>query len=147
MQDEKIADLTAKGLGTALQNQRVAVASGDGHSYGLMYVDKVLAGVGAQVANGGVDLAPAELLDLADEEETDLVFVSLHCGQVLDYSRQLLELAKLRGRSYRIFVGGMLNAMVPGYTEPIDVTDRLLEMGIHAHNDLEDSIRKIAAAQ
>lgn len=127
----------------ALKDLKVVAVSADGHSYGLLLVDNVLNEVGATVVNGGVDMEPSSVLDLADEEGTDLIFISIHCGQVLDYSRQILRLAKKRGKQYHIFVGGKLNAMLSGHTEPVDVTDKVLEMGVHPSNDLVASIKLI----
>ena len=145
MYEQKTRELSRKKYDSIMNGRKTVVASADGHSYGLLYIEKVLQGLGTNVLNCGVDASPADLLDLADEEDTDLIMISIHCGQVLDYCSQLLNLSELRGKKYRFFVGGMLNAMLPGNTEPIDVTDRLREMGIHAYNDLEDSIKLIAS--
>ncbi|MFU2015851.1 cobalamin B12-binding domain-containing protein [Peribacillus butanolivorans] len=119
-----------------LKNCKVVAVSADGHSYGLLLVDNVLSELDATVVNGGVDMEPSSVLDLADEEGSNQILISIHCGQALDYSKQILKLAKDRGKEYHIFMGGMLNAMLPGNTEPVDVTDKLIEMGIHASNDL-----------
>jgi methylmalonyl-CoA mutase cobalamin-binding subunit len=138
-----IEDLMQQGFKSALKGKKIIAVSADGHSYGLMLVDEVLRELNASVVNGGVDMEPAAVLDLADEEGTRFIFISVHCGQVLDYCKQILELAKKRGRKYHIFVGGMLNAMLPGNTEPVDVTDKLLELGIYPSNDLASAVRFI----
>jgi hypothetical protein len=39
----------------------------------------------------------------------------------------------------------MLNAILPGHTEPVYVTDKLLELGVHATNDLPEAVRLIQA--
>ena len=134
------------GYENALLGKKLIAVSADGHSYGLMYVERVLHGLGAVVINGGVDVTAPDLLDLADEEGVTDIFVSLHCGQVLDYSRLLSELAEVRGRKYRIFVGGMLNGMLPGNTEPVDVTDILCELGVYPSNELRDAVDIIKEA-
>lgn len=36
-----------------------------------------------------------------------------------------------------------MNAMLPGNTVPVDVTDQLIELGIHPSNDLLKSVRLI----
>ncbi len=41
-------------------------------------------------------------------------------------------------------MGGMLNAMLPGYTEPVDVADLINEIGVFATNDFEKQINYIA---
>lgn len=141
--DKIVVDLIGKGYKGTLNGKKIVAVSADGHSYGLMLVDNVLNELDATVINGGVDMEPASVLDLADEEGTDLVLISAHCGQVLDYSKQILKLAEKRGKSYHIFMGGMLNAMLPGNTEPVDVKDKLIELGINASNDLENTVKFI----
>lgn len=141
MADEIIQDIKSEVLDHSLSGKKIVVVSADGHSYGLMLVDRVMHHTGARIINGGVDMDPIDLLDLADEEETNIVMISAHIGQVLDYGRQLLELQRKRGKTYHIFVGGMMNAMLPGNTVPVDVTDQLIELGIHPSNDLLKSIR------
>lgn len=144
IKDKIVKDLFNKGYDSSyLNSKKVVVASADGHSYGLMLVDNVLNEIGAEVINGSVDVEPATALDLADEEGTKIVVISAHCGQVLDYSKQILELAKERNKEYHIFMGGMLNAMLPNNTEPVDVQDKLVEMGIKASNDLEYLVKSI----
>jgi len=144
--DEKeriVLGLRDKGYSGALQDRKVIVASADGHSYGLLLVETVMNEMNATVVNGGVDMEPETILDLADEEGTDIILVSVHCGQVLDYCRQLVQLIEQRTRSYHIFVGGMLNALLPGHTEPVDVTRELLELGVYPSNDLERTVGTI----
>jgi methylmalonyl-CoA mutase cobalamin-binding subunit len=138
-----VADLNRKGYRDALQGKKIIVVSADGHSYGLMLVDHILNELKAHVINGGVDMYPVDVLDLADEEGTSIIMVSAHIGQILDYSRQITELARRRGRTYHIFAGGMLNALPPGYTEPIDVTDQVRELGVYATNDLLEAVEFI----
>jgi len=52
----------------------------------------------------------------------------------------LTEFSKKRGKKYNVVMGGMLNAMLPGYTEPVEVDDLIKEMGICATNDFEKQI-------
>jgi methylmalonyl-CoA mutase cobalamin-binding subunit len=138
-----VSYLMKKGYKSALKGEKMVVVSADGHSYGLSLVNSVLSKLNAVVINGGVDMEPAAVLDLADEEGTNIILISIHCGQVLDYCRLIIELAEERGKKYHIFVGGMLNAMLPGHTEPVDVTDKLVEMGIHPSNNFENMVRLI----
>lgn len=143
MNDEIVTGLKSKGYQDVLNGQKIVVVSADGHSYGLMLVDNVLAEMGAAIANGGVDMEPASALDLADEEGTSFIAVSAHNGQGLDYSKQIINLAEQRGKEYTVFMGGMLNGLLPGNSEPVDVTDLINETGVHASNDLEDLIRAV----
>ncbi len=143
MKDEVVAKLKAKGCKDALKGQKIVAVSADGHSYGLMLVDNVLTEMGGTVINGGVDMEPASVLDLADEEGTVFIAISAHNGQGIDYSKQIMKLAEERSREYTIFMGGMLNALLPGNSEPVDATDLINKTGVHASNDLEDLIRAV----
>ena len=86
----------------------------------------------------------AFVLDLADEEDADVVIVSVHCGQSLDYAKLVSEISQKRNKKYNVVMGGMLNAMLPGYTEPVDVADLINEIGVFATNDFEKQINYIA---
>lgn len=143
MMQEIIDELMNDHCQGILNGKKIVAASGDAHTYGLVLVEGVLNAAGAEVVNGGVDMAPVDMLDLADEENTPFIGVSCHNGQALDYARQLLELAGKRGKEYWIFMGGKLNAILPGDAEPTEIADRLLEMGIHAENDIRKTVRQI----
>lgn len=142
--DEIVADLKGKGYENAMKGKKIICASADGHSYGLLLIDQVWTEMNAEVVNSGTYMEPAFVLDLADEEDADAICVSVHCGQILDYAKQLKEQEEKRGKEYKILLGGMLNAMVPGYTEPIDVSDRVEELGISATNDFEKQLNLMA---
>jgi methylmalonyl-CoA mutase cobalamin-binding subunit len=141
--DKDVANLIEKGYKDSLKNSKIVAVSGDGHSYGLMFIENVFSELGAKVINGGVDMEPSEVLDLADEEGVNLITISLHCGQSLDYCKQIMSLANERNKEYNIFIGGMLNAMLPGNTEPVDVSDILNGLGVFATNDIEKTVKKI----
>ena len=49
-----------------------------------------------------------------------------------------------RKKDYFVFMGGVLNGILPGHSEPSDVSDLIDELGIHADDDIEKTIRKIA---
>ena len=138
--------LTDQGYGNTLKDKKVICASADGHSYGLLLIDQVWTALNAEVVNCGTNVEPSFLLDAADEEDADAICVSVHCGQSLDYARQLADNARQRGKTYRICMGGMLNAMLPGNTEPVDVADLIKELGVCASNDFEEQINHIGIA-
>lgn len=139
MKDRIVADLKEKGYGNVGNGKKVVCVSADGHSYGLTLVDNVWSELDAEVINGGTNMEPSFVLDLADEEDADMICISVHCGQCLDYAKQLKEQEELRHKSYNVVMGGMLNALLPGYTEPVDVSDIVNELGICASNDFEDA--------
>lgn len=140
MEERIVADLKSRGFENALRGKKLVCASADGHSYGLALIENVWSRMGADVVNLGTNMEASFVLDAAEEEDADSVCVSIHCGQCLDYARQLLQIEKSRGRTYRILMGGMLNAMVPGYTEPVDVADEIGGMGFLATNDFTKQI-------
>ena len=70
----------------------------------------------------------AFVLDLADEEDADVIIVSVHCGQSLDYAKLVSpRISQKRNKKYNVVMGGILNAMLSGYTEPVDVADLINE--------------------
>jgi len=144
MKEEIVAELLQQGNKDVLKGKKVVAASGDAHTYGLVLVEGVLNDMGAEVINGGVDMDPVDMLDLADEENTRFIGISCHNGQALDYGRQILELAKKRRKDYWIFMGGKLNAILPGDSEPVEIGDKLIEMGIHAENDIALTVKQIS---
>lgn len=144
MKQEIIHGLDAKNMRGALSGKTIVVGSGDAHTYGLVLVEGVLQEMGAETVNAGVDMDAVDMLDLADEVGTPFIGISCHNGQALDYGRQILELAKERGTEYWIFMGGKLNAILPGDSEPTEIGDRLLAMGIHAENDIALTVEQLS---
>ena len=144
MKDEIVDELKKKGM--ALNGQRIVCVSADGHSYGLMLIDNVYTEMHAKVINGGVDVEPAGALDLADEEGASIICISTHCGQCLSYAQSITDLAKARGKKYKIMMGGMLNALLPGNDLPVDVQDLVRETGVCGTNDFCEQINFILGA-
>jgi len=144
MTDEVIDELKEAGKEDCLKGKRVVLGSGDGHTYSVFLLDNVLTAMGAEVVNGGVDLDPVDFLDLADEEGIDNVLVSVHNGQCYDVAKQILELAKDRDAEFNIYMGGQLNAILPGHSESTDMTEALLELGINATNDVIATIDNLS---
>ncbi len=144
MRQEIIDSLQKDGMGGALEGKKIVVGSGDAHTYGLVLVEGVLNGMSADVINAGVDVDPVNILDLADEVDTPYVGISCHNGQALDYGRQLVALAKERGREYWLFMGGKLNAILPGDSEPTEIAHMLKDLGIHSENDISATVKEIS---
>lgn len=132
MKEEIVNELKSK---WDLDGERIIAASADGHSYGLLLVDGVLNDLGADVVNGGVDMEPEALLDLADEENVNRICISTHCGQCLEYAKRLEQASKERKREYKVTMGGMFTALLPGNKLPVDVQDMICETGVFAEND------------
>ena len=141
---DKICDrLNEAEMKECLKGKKIVVCSADVHTYGLNLVESVLSYAGAEVINGGLSVDPIDILELADEEGTRLIGISVHSGQSYNYARQLAKLCSERGKDYYIFMGGKLNGILPGDTEPSDCTELINELGIHGIDDLFESISKI----
>ena len=142
--DVIIDKMESENMKGCLKGKKVLVVSADTHTYGLNLVEGALQWAGAMVVNGGLDVDPDEVLDMADEEGINMIGVSAHNGQSLEYSRQLKDLVDKRNRDYFIFIGGVLNGILPGHEEPVDVSDMISELGIDAGNDIEMTIKRMA---
>jgi methylmalonyl-CoA mutase cobalamin-binding subunit len=132
--------INAAGGASHLQNLHVLVVSADAHWYGAFVILNALNELGADVENGGVGIQPADLLDMADEEGILDICISVHNGQALGYAEILLDLAQERGRNYRFFMGGKLNAILEGDSEPSDVTGQIRAMGIRTSDTIEELV-------
>jgi hypothetical protein len=126
----------SRGYAGNLDGKKIVVGSGDGHTYGLILVEGILKNMGAQIINGGVNMEPVHMLNLADEEDCDTVMVSLHNGQALDYGKQIKKLADTRNKTYTLNLGVKLYSILPGESEPTDVTGILEDLGLIASNDV-----------
>lgn len=133
---DSIDELMKRGYAGSLIGRRILVGSMDCHIYGIRYVSNVLSAMGADVVMGGVDNTCQSILDMADEEGIDIIGVSTHNGQSLGLAQQMKTVLAERKKKYDIFMGGVLNTILPGQSEPSDVTDMIYEQGILATNDL-----------
>lgn len=136
--------IRAEKLGDAIKDKKIVVGSADTHEFGLYVLDKVLNAFGAKVLNAGVDLDAEEVLDLASDEGTPFVAMSTHNGQCLDWGKRFVETAKSRNQEAKLFMGGVLNAILEGAAEPVDVKDKLSALGIVPCNDAVDIAKELA---
>jgi len=142
--DEALKKVYADQLADVVRGRKIVVGSTDWHAFALYVISSVLENLGAKVINGGVDLDPEEVLELAAEAATPYIIMTTHNGLCLDYGTHLMEVAKQRNQQVEVFMGGRLNAIVEGYTEPIDVSDRLIKLGISPCKEMSEVIKKIA---
>ena len=143
MTDDIIADMETQGLLNCLKGTKVVVGSGDAHTYGLRLVESVLRAAGATVVDAGVDMDPVDLVDLAEEVDAEYVGVSVHNGTALTYGKQLLDISRSRNHPLWFFMGGKLNSLIEGFSEPQEVGEDLQRMGVHAQNDILQTVRQI----
>jgi len=147
LKDETLKRIYSMQLADVVRGKKITVGSTDTHEFGLYVISSVLEALAARVINGGVDLDAEEILDLASEAATPYIVISTHNGLCLDYGRHLMELVKQRNQKVKVFMGGRLDGIVEGGTEPIDVSDRLIELGINPCNDVCDLIKEIVAIE
>ncbi len=126
-----------------IKNKKLLVASADAHWYGKFVVIGVLAGLGSDIVDGGVGLDPIDVLDLADEAGIRDICISLHNGQVLNYMKEIIQLAEYRSKDYNFYVGGVLNGILEGEEVPVDVTGLVEELGVHTAQTVESLIEKL----
>jgi len=133
----------AEKLGDAVKGKKIIVGSTDTHEFGLFVLGGVLRALDAKVIDKSVDLDPEQVLDAAFEEGTPYIAISTHNGQCLDWGRHLMGMAKKRNQNVKVAMGGKLNAILEGNTEPVDVSDRLSDLGIIPCRDVLDLIKGI----
>ena len=143
MTNEAISELEDQGYLDSLQGKRILIGSMDCHIYGMRYVTNVLSRMGAEVVSIGVDCTSQSIFDAASEEGVDIIGVSTHNGQSLGLAKQLNEMMKDRKGEYTVFMGGVLNTILPGNSEPSDVTDLIRKEGVFASNDMKEIIDMI----
>ncbi len=130
MADAELATIKAKGLEGSLKGKRFLVASADTHWYGAYTAMTVLRALGANVVDAGSECGAEELADAARRQSIENIAVSAHNGQCLTYGTRLAELLEVAELSCSIYVGGKLNAILDGDTEPSDMCERLREAGL-----------------
>ncbi|MBR0456865.1 MAG: hypothetical protein IJJ01_09375 [Firmicutes bacterium] len=130
--------------GKKIKDKKMLVVSADVHSFGAYVVYSVLEGLGAEVVHGGVSLEALDVLDIADEYGMTDICISLHNGQMLDYSKLILELAANRGKDYHFYFGGnFMCYMNEGDTEPTDIKHLIDEQGITTIDTVEELLDEL----
>jgi len=133
-----------EGLGGAVEGRKIIVGSADTHEFGLYVLSRVVNEVGGKAVSGGVELDPEQVLDLASKEGTPYIAISIHNGQCVGWGEQLMREAMRRNQEIQVFMGGTLNTMEESCTEPVDATEKLIELGITPCENPLDMARKMA---
>jgi hypothetical protein len=93
------------------------------------------------VIDAGVDRDPEDLVDLSDRYGDDTVLaVSTHNGQCVRYAERLMEILRQRSSRPAVFIGGKLNSIEEGDTEPRDATELLHQAGVIPCASVEDLV-------
>lgn len=144
--DDILESIRSEHLGDSIKGVKVVVGSGDSHEYGTFVVSGVLNGLGADVVDGGIELTAEKALELLAREGARCLAVSIHNGHGLDWGRHIKALAAERKQDIKVFMGGRLNAILEGDTEPVDVSDLLRATGVSPCQDVIDLVRELEAS-
>jgi methylmalonyl-CoA mutase cobalamin-binding subunit len=119
---------------------RVVVGSTDVHEYGMLLVVEALRAVGVDYVIAGTSVDPDEFGDLALEVDATCLVVSTHNGMALTYAEHLLHQLQERSLELPVYMGGTLNQDFEGVDTPVDVRDRLHDLGIHVCESAADIV-------
>jgi methylmalonyl-CoA mutase C-terminal domain/subunit len=93
----------------------------DGHDRGAKVVARALRDAGMEVIYTGLRQSPEQIVAAAEQEDADVIGLSILSGAHLSICRRLLDLLREHGMDVRVLVGGI----IPGP----DV-DELKKMGV-----------------
>jgi methylmalonyl-CoA mutase cobalamin-binding subunit len=159
----ELEQIRAKGLGAALAGRCFVVASADTHSYGVYALGSVLRALGAEVIDLGAERDPEHVAEAAMAAgaatatgvrgrsaaaagRRPAIAVSTHNGQCVGYSARLIELLKDAGCRCDVYIGGKLNTIVEGETEPSDACAMLTEIGAMPCRSIAELVEQAATS-
>lgn len=110
---------------------KVCIATSDVHEHGKSLIERILAGLGAELVEGGVSVDPTVLADVAIAGGADLVAVSTYNGIALRYARDVQAALRARRASIPLCIGGRLNQIPEDSNSglPVDVAGDLAALG------------------
>lgn len=120
-----------------LKGVNVIVAATDVHEFSKQICKNVLTEAGAQVFDLGSNVAVEELGEMVIETESKAVLISTYNGIAYSFAKEMVKRFKKLGIDIPIIMGGRLNEIIDGSDLPVDVTDKLKNMGINADNDID----------
>jgi methylmalonyl-CoA mutase cobalamin-binding subunit len=121
----------------------VVVGSTDVHEYGMLLVVEALRAAGVKLVIAGTSVDPDEFADLALEVDATGLVVSTHNGMALTYAEHLLQQLDDRALKLPVYMGGTLNQDFEGVDTPVDVRDRLTDMGIRVCETAADIVGEL----
>lgn len=96
---------------TAARRIRVVIAKPglDGHDRGAKVIARALRDAGMEVVYTGLRQSPEQIVAAAEQEDADVIGLSILSGAHLPICRRVVELLRERGmESARVFVGGII---------------------------------------
>lgn len=140
----EVAHINSIGLGDSACGRSFIVGSADTHAYGKFVVAGVLCALGANVLDFGVDRDPEDFAEaLRGRDDRPALAVSTHNGQCVSYTERLMTLLAAEHRRTDVFIGGKLNTIADGDSEPHDASNMLRAMGALPCHTIEDLLRQL----
>lgn len=140
----EVERIRVRGVAAAARGRQFVVGSSDTHVYGKFVVAAVLRELGAEVTDAGVDKNPEDFVALLDQVGGDPVLaISTHNGQCVAYTERLMGLLGGRDPEPLVFVGGRLNAIRDGHSEPTDATELVRGTGAVPCVSVEDLVSQL----
>lgn len=145
IQDDALAKQNFEGEGP-LSGVSVVVGSTDVHEFGKEVIRNYLRKAGAKVFDLGVSVSIGEIADTLIETGSKVLCMSTYNGMAYSFARDLMaELKRTGMEDTHVLMGGRLNEAMDGSDVPIDVTDKLVAMGVNADNSLDTIVETIAS--
>ena len=130
--------------GAPLDGINIIVGSTDVHEFGKEVVREVLLKAGANVFDLGTSVPISEIADSIVETGSDIVMMSTYNGMAYSFGKDLTDYLKKQGMEHvHVLMGGRLNETMEGSNVPVDVSDRLREMGINVDNDVDTLVNTV----
>jgi methylmalonyl-CoA mutase C-terminal domain/subunit len=82
----------------------------DGHDRGAKVVARALRDAGMEVIYTGLRQSPEQIVAAAEQEDADVIGLSILSGAHLSICRRILDLLREREMDARVFVGGIIPA-------------------------------------
>lgn len=148
IQDDALSKQAFESKEDPLAGINVVVGSTDVHEFGKEVIKNVLKKAGATVFDLGTSVSIAEIADTLIETGSHIVCMSTYNGMAYSFGRDLTEnLRENHLDNTSVFMGGRLNEAMDGSDVPIDVTDKLVKMGINADNDVDTIVAAVGACR
>lgn len=125
-------------LENSLTGVNAVVGATDVHEFGKEIVKAVLLEAGANVFDLGANVAPDEVVDTVVETGSKFVLISTFNGIALTYGQTLLDGLKKKNLGDTVVImGGLLNENMKGESLPVQVDDKLSDLGIICSADAD----------
>lgn len=129
----EIKDLDKK----PLKGVNLIVASTDVHEFGKEICKNLMIEAGANVFDLGTTVSVDEVADAVIETESRAILISTFNGMAYSFGKAMVgKLAEINVK-VPFVMGGRLNEPMDGNDVPVDVSDRLSDMGINTDNDMQ----------